>query len=515
MLCRAVQPEPVMYRSIHAKTIAAKPRPTDLAVTLYTKSKKLPSQYRVLDRSVGGALSRLIRCDEFRAEKGDLTTLYPPKGASRLFVLGMGERATFTLEALRVASARLVNAASKAKLRRVDLRPLVDGLGTREMGCAIGEGLMLGNFSFDTFKGTTSNQVSSPARPRLSVHIEDDLRAGVARGLLIGESVNVARQLAATPPNIANPTYLVSYCRKMARQIGLDCSIVDAKKARAMGMNGLVSVGAAGSAPPAMICLRHRPARPRAGPILIVGKAITFDTGGYSLKPRDSMTGMKYDKCGGMAVIGAMRAIAQCRLPIEVVGLIPTAENMISDRAYRVDDILTLFNGVTVEVTNTDAEGRLVLADALAYGCKRYKPIAVIDLATLTGGIVVALGNWCAGSFCNDDSFHDVLHRAGEHCGERIWRLPLWNEHKQYLKATHADIVNASGRMGHPIQGAAFLAHFVGPGGKPDPSCSIPWAHLDIAGVASVESGSPLYPKGPTGWGVRLLLRTIETWKIE
>jgi len=214
-----------------------------------------------------------------------------------------------------------------------------------------------------------------------------------------------------------------------------------------------------------------------------------------------------------MAVIGAMHAMASLKLPVRVVGLIPTAENMISEKAYRPGDIITMHNGVTVEVVNTDAEGRLILADALAYGCKKYKPSAVIDVATLTGGVVVALGGHCAGVFCEDENLRKQLLAAAEDTGERLWRLPLWDEHREQLKGTHGDIVNSAGREGHPIQGAAFLSYFIDP---KDPTAlpKQPWAHLDIAGVAEVKgSEHPLYAKGPTGFGVRLLTRLIEQWR--
>jgi len=244
---------------------------------------------------------------------------------------------------------------------------------------------------------------------------------------------------------------------------------------------------------------------------MLVGKAVTFDTGGYTLKGKDGMVGMKYDKCGGMAVIGAMHAIASLKIKQHVVGLIPAAENMIDEDAYRVDDILTMHNGVTVEVTNTDAEGRLILADALSYGCRKYKPRAVVDLATLTGGVVTALGSYCAGAFVNDDDLKKDLFNAGEAVGERLWRLPLWEEHRQQMRSKHADIVNSAGRGAHPIQGAAFLSYFVGPKGGPNDWQDTKWCHLDIAGTADTEKDTPLFPVGPTWFGVRLLTRWLES----
>jgi len=274
-------------------------------------------------------------------------------------------------------------------------------------------------------------------------------------------------------------------------------------------------VGRAGSTPPSLICLEYRPdGTEDQRPLMLVGKAVTFDTGGYSIKPGTGMTSMKYDKCGGTAVYGAMAGIAELGLRIPVVGLIPAAENMIAQHAYRPDDILTMHNGVTVEVTNTDAEGRLILADALAYGCQTYQPRAVVDLATLTGGVVTTFGNVCAGLFCQDDTLTEQVRSAGEQTAERVWPLPLWDEYKEMMKSTHADIVNAAGRKAHPIQGAAFLAHFVTAPQAADSEEATtpapPWAHLDIAGVADAESDSALFTKGPTGWGVRLLIRLAE-----
>jgi leucyl aminopeptidase len=304
----------------------------------------------------------------------------------------------------------------------------------------------------------------------------------------------------------------------MSRQVGLKCSIIDAKKAKQLKMGGLLAVGKAGSTPPAMIIMEwpgKTAAQSKKPPIMLVGKAITFDTGGYSLKPPSGMAGMKYDKCGGMAVIGAMQSIAKLKLPRRVIGIVAAAENMVDSGAYRPDDIITFCNGVTCEVTNTDAEGRLVLADALAYGCKTYKPEAVIDLATLTGGVVVALGSICAGMFCGDKKLRTRLFDAGDATGERLWNLPLWDEHRDLMRGHHSDIVNSSVKVSrecHPIQGAAFLSFFAAPNGDATKPGDISWAHLDIAGVADTNKDSPMIEKGPTGFGVRLLTRAVETW---
>jgi len=255
-----------------------------------------------------------------------------------------------------------------------------------------------------------------------------------------------------------------------------------------------------------MIALEHSPGEKRktknanrsAAPLLVVGKSITFDTGGISIKPADKMGEMIFDKCGGMAVLGLMYAVAKLKLPINVVGILTSAENMPGSRAYRPGDILRMYNGVTVEVTNTDAEGRLVLGDALAWGIETYKPAAVLDLATLTGGCVVALGHTMAGVMTNSDALMTELQQAADAAGEKVWRLPLGDDQRDQIKSDPADIVNSAGRWASPLQGGAFLSHFVPEG--------TPWAHMDIAGVADTEKETSLYAKGSTGWGVRTLI---------
>jgi leucyl aminopeptidase len=238
---------------------------------------------------------------------------------------------------------------------------------------------------------------------------------------------------------------------------------------------------------------------------VLVGKTITYDTGGYSLKVNNGMVGMKYDKSGGTNVLGTMLAIARMKLPMKVTALLPAAENMVNGDSYRPDDIITMHNGMTVEVTNTDAEGRLVLADALSYACEKLEPTAIIDMATLTGGVVVALGHFSAGMFCEHDGLRKRVEEASDSTGERVWRLPLWNDHREYMRSPHADILNSNpARMAHPIQGAAFLSFFV--------EKQVPWCHIDIAGVANVESANDLFVKGPTGWGVRTLVELVRRW---
>jgi leucyl aminopeptidase len=506
-----------MYRAV--STTRTLSRADAVAVALFDKSPRLPETYEAIDRMCGATLSAAVRRPDFSASAGSVTALHGSRGP-RLFVLGLGTSREFHANHLRAAGSRLTPMlyAARASSLRIHLGPLENDRVNAAR--AVGEGLGLGGFIFSQFKGTAAEKEDQVARgPReLSVAVEGAAALDALNdGLALAESVNIARDLAATPPNVAHPAYLVARCRTLARQAGLEFAVIDARRARALGMGGLLAVGGAGSTPPAVIVLEWNPPQVRrraspGAPILLVGKAITFDTGGYSIKPTDSMVSMKYDKSGGMVVVGAMHAMARLGVPRRVVALIPVAENMIGQTAYRPSDILTLCNGVTVEVNNTDAEGRLVLADALAYGCRKYRPSLVIDVATLTGGIVVALGPWCAGLYCNDEQLYQQLIAASEATGERLWRMPLWPEHRKHIKATHADIANAAGREASPCTAAAFLSHFVSRGGPSRRNGHIPWAHLDIAGVSDVSrerDPTGIYPKGPTGFGVRLLVQML------
>jgi leucyl aminopeptidase len=447
-----------------------------------------------------------IKAPGFKAETGETFSL----ATGHEILIGLGKREEFKPDTARTIGARLMKRLDKLAAKAADIRiaNVVSNkiMDSRVLGRCLGEGIGLANFRVDFFAGKATN--IKPAHAPLAINASQaSVRAGMEHGLALAEATNHARRVAATPPNICNPTWMASEARKLARSIGLKCHVIDFKRAKALGMGGIVNVGIGSASKPCMIILEHKPARmtPRAKGVklALVGKTMTYDTGGYSLKINNTMKGMKYDKCGGMAVLGAMQAIARLKLPLHVIGVLPCAENMVSDIAYRPDDIITMYNGVSVEVTNTDAEGRLVLGDALAYACTDLQATHIIDLATLTGGIVTALGHFCAGVFCNDDKLLARVNDAAESSGEKIWRMPLWKDHKEFMRSQHADILNSNpSRNAHPIQGAAFLAYFVDE--------KIPWAHIDIAGVGNVEKDTDLYVTGPTGWGVRLLVDLAE-----
>jgi leucyl aminopeptidase len=364
------------------------------------------------------------------------------------------------------------------------------------------EGMLLGAFLFDSHK--SSRLEATPLKVYiLSSEENPKLAQKINRTTAIVAGVNMAREWSHEPPNIINPVTLAQRAKALASQTGMKCTILGEEDLASLGAGGLLSVGLGSKNSPQLIVLEHRGHGPQAGkpPIIIVGKAITFDTGGYSLKPKNKIVGMKFDKCGGMAVMGIMQAAAKLNLPIPVVGIVAAAENMISSDAYRPNDIITSLSGKTIEIISTDAEGRLVLADALTYAHKQYQPRAMIDLATLTGGVVVALGKVRAGLMSTDDELAKALIASGDRTNERLWRLPLDEAYFELIRGTDSDLKNATGiPQASAIIGGIFLKQFV--------PKDIPWAHIDIAGTATIEKGKSL--KTATGFGVRLLLDYLE-----
>lgn len=415
-----------------------------------------------------------------------------------------GPRHECVAETLRCAGGAAAKWLSAHGLARaaVELASL-DKLGVDNAVEAFCEGLALGAFRFDRHKSSGAGAVLSGI-DLLTKRMNSQLRQQLQRLTAVIDAVNLARDWGHEPPNVVNPVTLAARSSRLARACKLKCKVYDEKQLARMKAGAILAVGVASKTQPRLIVLEH----PGVGrsrqskPVVLVGKAITFDTGGYSLKDKDGIVGMKYDKCGGMAVIGAMKAVAALKIKTPVVGIIVAAENMISGSAYRPNDIVKTMSGKTVEIISTDAEGRMVLADALTYAQKHYKPRAIIDLATLTGGVVVALGGVRAGLFANHDGLAAALAAAGERVHERLWRLPLDDEYLQLIKGDDSDLKNSGGRSAHPVIGGMFLKQFV--------DKKIPWAHLDIAGTATTDKDLPYCPKGATGFGVRLLVDYIE-----
>jgi leucyl aminopeptidase len=496
-----------MFESVSVGGKAAGKGTAQAVVVGIFQDKKLDSGAEALDRQAGGAISAALKRPECTGDAGRIVDAFPSersKMAGRILVAGLGKRAGFTTGSLRSVAGSVGRrlAQTKDESIAVELAGTMEGVkgDVAHAGRAFGEGLGLVAWNYDRLKGKGSTEPSR--RTSLRVRSSDAaFEKGMALGVRLAGSANLARDVSQTPPNIATPRYIAEQARKMARQAGLACRVFEGKALEAEQFAGLINVGKASENKPCMIRLEYTPARARKGakPVVLVGKTMTYDTGGLSLKINNGMVGMKRDKDGGCAVLGAMHAVGSFIKPSRpVVALLSVAENSISDEAYRPDDVIRFRNGVTVEVTNTDAEGRLVLADALCWACEKETPACIIDLATLTGGVVTALGSTFAGLWCDDDNLRGKLERAMASSGERWWRLPHDAEYRDMMKSPIADIVNSNpNRKAHPIQGAAFLSYFV----KPE----IPWAHIDIAGVHAVEGDTGPFCKGPTGWGARLL----------
>ncbi len=455
------------------------------------------------DDSVASALKR----GEATGDLGRLVEAFPASGPfERVITVGLGERKSFAPGRLRDAAGAIGRRLASVKESRavVALAGAVRAAkGDLEASAqAFGEGLGLIAWHCDDFKGTTKK--TSRVALRVSA-APASFEAGMQRGLALAHSANLARTLSHTPPAVCTPAYLADAAQKMARKVGLRCTVLKGEALKRERLNGLITVGAASENKPCFIRLEYRPAGVRGKPIVLLGKTVTYDSGGLSLKINNGMRGMKRDKDGGCAVFGAMHAIATVIKPRRpVVGIMVAAENSVSDEAYRPDDVIAFRNGVTAEITNTDAEGRLVLADGLCWACDSEDPACIVDLATLTGGVVTALGSTFAGMWCDDDRLRRQIEDAAGASDERVWRLPHHQEYRDMMKSDVADIINSNpNRKAHPIQGAAFLSYFVKEG--------VPWCHLDIAGVHATESDSgPFVKDAATGWGVRLLAEFVD-----
>jgi len=365
------------------------------------------------------------------------------------------------------------------------------------------EGLYLGSYIFTKWK--SKENAAKEIKIFLETAIEPQkIESSIKYAQIVTEAVNMGRDWAREPANVINPVTLAQRVQVLSQGHGLKCTVLDESVLSQIKAGGILSVGQGSRTPSRLIIMEYQGDQTGSDtkPIVLIGKAITFDTGGYSLKDPTNIQHMKYDKCGGVAVIATMQAIAALKIKKPVVGIIAAAENMISQQAYRPDDIITMLSGKTVEIISTDAEGRLVLADALTYAQQKYQPEAMIDLATLTGGVIVALGHVRAGFMSNNEPLSNALFASGESTFERLWRLPLDQDYFNQIEGDDADLKNSGGREGTTIIGGIFLKQFV--------ADHIPWAHIDIAGVATTDKPSALCPKGATGFGIRLLIDFLE-----
>lgn len=463
-----------------------------LGVPVFAEKPKLRGLVTKLDGRLRGEISRIVELGDFKAEKEEVLILYPKGlGAKRLALVGCGKKAG--ADALRIAGGALAKKATDLKLSEIALYVLSDGDLERNVEASlIAIGMAI--YSFRRYK---EEKEKAPKKIKIVTERElDDPKGPIDYAKAVIEGVYLARDVANTPPSDMNPESFERVAAELAKEEGFKIEVLHKEELEKLGMGGILGVGRGSSVPPRLIILEYRGVGEEDPPVVIVGKGITFDSGGLNLKPAQAMQDMKYDKSGAADVLGVMKTVSRLKLPINVVGLIPLAENMPGEMAYKPSDVLTMYNKMTVEVSSTDAEGRLVLADALAYAVDKYKPRAVIDLATLTGAMVIALGNHGTGLFSNDDALARKIQKAAERAGEKVWRFPLWEEYYDQLKSDVADLSNSGGREGGAITAAAFLSKFVR---------NTPWAHLDIAGTAWVQEKGPkaaYYPKGATAIGV-------------
>jgi leucyl aminopeptidase len=459
----------------------------------------LPTSLTELDRATGGALQRLAAAGDFGGKRDETALIYPSGPAARILLVGMGKGEEVNRSAVRraasVAAKRMRSLGVSRGAFHLPAEAL-GALGPADAGQAVAEGLAQGAWQFLDMKRPGEDR--KPPLERVDVLADDDAFVDGHRiGAAIGFGQTVARGIQVLPGNVCTPTYVGRAAEELAARHGHSVTVLDKAAIVREKMGALLAVAQGSVEEPRFIELEYKGAD--GPPVVLVGKGVTFDTGGISIKPAQNMEDMKYDMSGAAAVLGTFEMLGRLRPPVHVVGLIPSTENMPSGTAVKPGDVITSHLGKTIEVINTDAEGRLILCDALSWA-RRYRPACVVDIATLTGAIVVALGHTTAGVMGSDDGLVEELRRAGDRAGERVWPLPLWEEYRDLMKSDIADVKNAGGRPAGSISAGWFLREFVE---------GFPWAHLDIAGTAYTDREDAARVKGPTGMGVRLFSELV------
>jgi leucyl aminopeptidase len=464
------------------------------------KGEKTPApEVLTSDASLRALAAPLIASADLTGKFAEAVWDLSPAGikAKRVLYLGCGKGAKFGLSQLRQLAGAAARTSKSKKISALTVILPEDLELARAVQAAV-EGLVTGDFDVDTYR-SEHNDVEL-AEVALAIPAESDNGAAfqaIAEGAVLAESQNLTRTLALEPSNKMTPTILAEQARAMCQEAGLECEVYGPDKMKVLKMGAFLSVAQGSAEEPRLVVMRHEPEGAPLSPVLgLVGKGITFDSGGISIKPADGMEKMKYDMCGAATMIGAMRAIAMLKLPIRVLGILCCSENMPGGKAQKPGDVQIAMNGKSIEVINTDAEGRLVLADGLCYA-RQLGATHLVDAATLTGAVVVALGYHNVGVFSNDDKFAGLLMQSAEHAGEKMWKLPVEPEYFDHIRSEIADIKNTGGRWGGAITAAMFLKEFVE---------EVPWIHLDIAGTAWLEETKAWMPKGPTGVGVRTLV---------
>lgn len=468
-----------------------------------------------VDRKLAGQLSRILERGDFKGKRDEALVLYPAAaevGAERIVLVGLGKRGDYTLERLRRAVGSAVRQAERVGATGLALGfDFQDDLPAEQGGSAgsqaATEAAVLAAWDFRAFKSQTEGggagrgaQVAELVLLARDEAEEKVLIEGARYGEIVARAENLTRELQSNPGNVATPSYLAEVAERIGKERGLEVTILDRAAMEREGMGALLAVARGTEEEPRFIVLEYRgPGAPEGGPVVLVGKGVTFDSGGISIKPAERMEEMKFDMSGAAAVLGATQAIAELALPVHLVTIVPSTENLPSGSALKPGDIIKSHLGKTIEVVNTDAEGRLILADALSYA-RRFNPRAIVDAATLTGACVIALGSHAIGLMGNNDELIDEVRAAGERTGERCWPLPLWSEFRPQIDSNFADIKNTGGRPAGTITAGLFLQEFVD---------DLPWAHLDIAGTAYRDEPAPYLRKGATGIPTRLFVEWV------
>jgi leucyl aminopeptidase len=496
-----------MQITLESKTFAA--IETKALVTyVFEEGDLLQGRIAELDKIAGGLLGKLSQSGELTGKTLEMTLIHAPAGlaASRLLLVGAGRREQFNGAVLRKVAGAALRYLKSRSIKHVAFLVREDS-AANETAQAIAEGVITAAFETDKYKTDKKNDknVESVLIAGYSEAENDSAEKGLNRGRAIGESQNFARDLVNEPSNKLTPQILAEKAVAMAKEAGLAVEALDEKKIAELRMGALLSVAQGSVEPPRVLVLTYTPAtvKPGAPVIGLVGKAVTFDTGGISIKPSEGMEKMKYDMAGGATMLGVMRALAALKPGVKVICVVPATENMPGGKAQKPGDIQTAMSGKTIEVLNTDAEGRLILADGIHYA-KQLGVTHIIDAATLTGAIVVALANVNVGVFGSDQAFTDKLLASAKATGEKMWQMPIDDEYREFIKGSFADIQNiGSGKGGGAITGAMFIKEFAG---------DTPWIHLDIAGTAWNDDAKPWLAKGPTGVGVRTLVHLVTSY---
>lgn len=478
----------------------------------FEDSKVLVGAAKTLDNSCNGLIGDLLKDGTFEGKLFETAVVNTKEliNPERVVVVGLGKKGDLDPDKLRGAYSKAARTIRDLHITgfstSLDFGKIKLTLDTVAESAV--EGVLLGLYQFTRFKTVDRDQIRTVDE---FVIMETDtkslkvIQTAAKTAESISNAVYYSRDLVATPSNEMTPTILANRARQVARKRDIKVTVMGEPFMKRLGMNALLSVARGSNEPPKLIAMEYNGGTKREKPVVLVGKGITFDSGGISIKPADRMEEMKSDMAGGSAVIGILMAIADLRLPVNVVGIIPATENLPGGRAYKPGDVLQSMSGKTIEVISTDAEGRLVLADAFAYA-DRYKPKVLIDMATLTGACIIALGDLIVGMMGTDEELKGRIREASEATGEKVWELPLPEEYNDLIKSDVADFKNTGGRPGGAITAALFLQKFVG---------DYPWVHLDIAGPALLAKDRPYIPKGASGVGVRLMVEFLRKWKTQ